>query len=643
MYGARKSALEWNRNVSGEGIGQCEVNREPTKRFMKPIKCRDGTKVFPWSAPTRTQNIEALKTRKFDLLVIGGGCVGNGVALDAVTRGLSVAVVEREDFASGTSGRSTKLIHGGVRYLQNAVYNLDFSQYLLVKEALHERSHMLNACPYLAQPLPIMIPLEHIWQVPIMWIGTKLYDLIAGKLRTVPPSFFINKHQASYTFPTLKAADIYGAIIYYDGQMNDTRYSLLIGLTAAQAGATVLNHCNVEELTVGSKSGTVNGSIVRDMVTGEQFKVRAKAVVNCTGPFTDTIRKQAFEKVKGMEAQKPHELTDEEKGETSVHGEWNNDIVVPAGGVHVMLPDHFSPARTGLIVPETKDGRVLFFLPWEGGTLCGTTDAEVDISMQPKATTEEIDFILAESSRYLKKKVSRDDVLAAWSGIRPLVRDPNKKDTKSISREHVVEVNAGKMVTIAGGKWTTYRQMAEDALDKVLEVHPTLGNKASQCVTANMKLIGSDRANIVCDQSFDTIQVTLRETYGFDKDIAEHLTRNYGTRALQVAEYVKDGYVGRKANLHPKRLHPKYPFLEAEVVFAVSQEYALTPEDFVARRIRLAFVDKNAAEEVLPNVVDIMGAMLNWSTKEKQHHYEKTMAFLQTMHVNFDDSEDDDE
>ena len=616
-------------------VAQCDVwnNRERTKSRTsatidtKPIECRDGTKVFPWSAPSREQQIESLREEVFDVLVIGGGCVGSGVALDAATRGLTVAMVDRDDFAAGTSGRSTKLIHGGVRYLQNAIFNLDIGQYRLVKEALAERSHMLSAAPYIAQAQPIMLPLEKWWQVPFMWVGLKVYDFIAGKHLAVPASMFINKAQALYSFPMMKP-DIYGAIVYYDGQMNDTRYNLLIALTAAQAGATVANHVNIDELIYSEKQEKIVGAWATDQITKERIKIRAKAVINCTGPFTDAVRQMA------RSAASPSMKEDaEEKNNRS------DDIVTPAGGVHVVLPDHFSPANMGLIVPETKDGRVLFFLPWEGGTLCGTTDSESPLTMLPRPTLEEVDFILGESSRYLNRRVRRQDVRAAWCGIRPLVRDPSANDTKSISREHVIEVNPGGMVTCAGGKWTTYRQMAEDALDKVLSLNGSLNVVAGPCVTKNMKLIGADRARMVCDQSFDIIAITLREDYGFDRDIAVHLTRNYGTRALQIAEIVRGGYPGRKPGLHPKRLVAKHPILEAEIVFAVEQEYARTPDDFLGRRTRLGYVDQEAAVAALPQVLDLMALLLKWSKKEKKAQAERAMEFLDTMklHMNEDD------
>jgi len=571
------------------------------------------------------------------VLVIGGGCVGAGVAMDAALRGLKVAVVEADDFSSGTSGRSTKLIHGGVRYLENAFWKMDIGEYRLVREALEERTHMLQAAPHMARALPIMVPLESWWQIPYYWVGGKVYDFVAGSDRHVPPSSYIGREQALYAFPMLNPAKLKGAIVYYDGQMNDTRYGLSIVLTAVQAGAAAANYVRVEKLLASppvlNKDGDVasepliKGAIVRDLVSNKQFEVHAKSVINCTGPFSDHIRRMAYDAVEEKLTNKPPT--------GDVEGKKYDDLIIPAGGVHVVLPDHFSPEQMGLIVPETSDGRVLFFLPWEGGTLCGTTDSKSDLTMLPRPTLDEIDFILSESSRYLNRPIHRSDVRAAWSGIRPLVKDLKKsaQGTASISREHVVEVNPGNMVTVAGGKWTTYRRMAQDALDKVLELNPKMKSRAAACSTEGAMLIGADRAKIVCDQRFDIIQVTLREQYGFDRDVAAHLTRAYGTRSLQVAEMIIGGYHNRAAGLHPKRLVAKHPVLEAEVVFAVEQEYAVSAVDFLGRRTRLAYLDHDAALEALPLVVDIMGTLLKWDKNKRQIETKRARDFLETFRV----------
>lgn len=308
-------------------------------------------------------------------------------------------MIEQRDFASGTSSRSTKLIHGGVRYLEQAFFEMDYGLYKLVKEALHERTHMLRTCAYMNKPLPIMIPISSWWEVPYMWMGVKLYDLIAGKNNGVPPSSFISKEEAVFRFPMLKAENLKGAIIYYDGQMNDARLNLMIALTASQQGVTVANYVQLQHFikeeddlrdahlseaapdtpmaplaaaipvaTVAGVSSSasvgaagpagslssawaaspITGAVVKDTLSGRSFTVRAKAVINATGPFADSIRK-----LDNLQA---------------------DNLIVPSAGVHLVLPDHFSPADMGLIVPKTKDGRVLFFLPWEGNTLCGTTD-----------------------------------------------------------------------------------------------------------------------------------------------------------------------------------------------------------------------------------------------------------------------------
>ncbi|KAF0689660.1 Aste57867_18897 [Aphanomyces stellatus] len=573
-------------------------------KYVRPITCEDGQEIVPWEVPERAVQLKKLKSEEFDVVVIGGGATGAGVALDAATRGMRTAMVERSDFGAGTSGRSTKLIHGGIRYLETAFMKLDYAAYALVTEALEERKHMLTAAPYMNRPLPIMIPIYTWWEIPYMWVGAKAYDLVAGSQRSVPSSYYIDADEAIYQYPNLKKDGLKGAIVYYDGQMNDTRMNLSVVLTAAQSGATVANYIQVLRILKDDK-GDVSGVHVQDTQTGETWDIKAKAVVNATGPFTDGVRKM-----------------DNPDAE---------NICVPAAGVHVVLPDHYSPSRMGLIVPKTTDGRVLFYLPWENGTLAGTTDSESDITMLPSPTKEEIQFILNESNRYLNKTVTEDDIRSSWSGIRPLVKDPRHPgSTAQISREHVLEVSSSKMVTIAGGKWTTYRRMAQDTVDKVQELHPDLSQ--DKCKTRNMQLIGADRIGEVCNQKFDRITITLREKYNMDKDIAEHLMKNYGTRALQIGELEQSGFLHRKAGDHPKRLHPKYPYLESEVVFAVQQEYAVKAVDVLARRTRLAFVDAVASDEVMDKVISMMAQLLKWDKKRMAVEKEDARVFLETMH-----------
>jgi glycerol-3-phosphate dehydrogenase len=588
------------------GFSSTAIVNAKEKRYVSPIQCEDGSIIVPYEVPSRETQLERLKKEKYDVLVIGGGATGAGCALDAATRGLNVAVVEASDFAAGTSGRSTKLIHGGIRYLEAAFMRFDYAALKLVFEALEERSYMLSAAPHMNRPLPIMIPIYNWWEVPYMWVGAKVYDLVAGSKRFVPGSYYINAEEAMFQFPMLRKDGLKGAVVYYDGQMNDTRMNLSVALTATQNGATAVNYVEVVKLLKDTE-GKMAGARVRDKLTGEEWDVKASGVVNATGPFTDAIR-----------------LMDDPS---------KPKICVPAAGVHAVLPDHFSPNRMGLIVPKTTDGRVLFFLPWENATLAGTTDSASEITMLPSPTKEEVDFIIDEANRYLHKEVTRKDVRAAWSGIRPLVKDPRHADgsTSKISREHVVEVSDSNLVTIAGGKWTTYRRMAQDAIDKLVEVVPSVGKKATPCKTLDVGLIGADRIGEVCNKKFDQITVTLREKYSLDKDIAEHLMKNYGTRALQIAEIEKNGFLNRKATDHPRRLHPKYPYLEAEVVFAVNQEYAVKATDVIGRRTRLAFIDSGIALDLMPRVVNMMGELLGWSKPRREQELKECKEYLETM------------
>eukprot|EP01125_Pyxidicula_operculata_P015527 TRINITY_DN5277_c0_g1_i1.p1 TRINITY_DN5277_c0_g1~~TRINITY_DN5277_c0_g1_i1.p1 ORF type:complete len:535 (-),score=81.07 TRINITY_DN5277_c0_g1_i1:543-2147(-) len=486
---------------------------------------------------TRREHLETLKSNiEYDLLVIGGGATGVGVALDAATRGLKVALVEKEDFAAGTSSKSTKLIHGGVRYLEKAFMNLDFEQFALVKEGLEERGRFLKNCPHLTNKIPIMLPLHKWWQLPYYWVGIKAYDLISGSIGKLESSYLLSKSKALDEFPMLKSDTLKGAIVYYDGQQNDTRTNVMLACTAAAYGATIANHTEVINLTKNS-SNVVNGAVVRDRISGEEITVKAKGVVNAAGPFIDKIRK-----------------FDDPKAE---------DMVVPSSGVHIVLPNYYSPQRMGLLDPSTSDGRVIFFLPWQNNTIAGTTDSPTELTDNPKPMEEEIHFILKEISRYLCEDihVRRGDVLAAWSGIRPLVKDLSNtsgKKTQSLSRRHVLLVSDSKLLTIAGGKWTIFRRMAEDTVDKAIEVFD-LKPTSKECLTRDLKIIGGENYSPL-------LFVKLIQNYGIDKRVAEHLIRSYGDRAFEVAKLGSP--TGKHWPVLGVRLSPSYFFIDAEVRYA---------------------------------------------------------------------------
>jgi glycerol-3-phosphate dehydrogenase len=561
------------------------------------------------------------ESEPYDLLIIGGGATGSGIALDAVTRGLKVALVERDDFAAGTSSKSTKLVHGGVRYLEKAVWELDYNQYKLVKEALRERKYFLDTAPHLSMWLPIMLPLQRWWQAPYFWAGTKFYDFLAGS-EGIETSYFLTRSKALDAFPMLRKDNLFGALVYYDGQHNDSRMNVSIAMTAALYGASVVNHAEVIGLTKDA-SGKLNGAVVKDLIeskngkSDQHFTIRAKGIINATGPFSDAIRK-----------------LDEPS---------TQEIVAPSSGVHVVLPGYYSPVDMGLIDPSTSDGRVIFFLPWQGNTIAGTTDAPTTISQQPIAGEDEIGWILNEIKGYLAPDINvrRGDVLAAWSGIRPLVKDPEARNTESLVRNHLVTVSDSGLLTCAGGKWTTYRQMAEDAVDEAikqfnLRTSPLMSaprvsgtemiNDAAPldgtCQTHQVRLVGAHGYS-------KTLFINLIQHFGLETEVAKHLCQSYGDRAWTVAALSSP--TEERFPVRGQRISALYPFVDGEVRYAVRHEYAQTAVDVLARRTRLTFLNAQAALEALPKVIDLMGEELRWDDHRKDVEWKDTVNFLASM------------
>ena len=363
---------------------------------------------------------------------------------------------------------------------------LDYDQYKMVKEALHERANLLGIAPHLSYPLPIMLPVYKWWQLPYFWVGIKAYDLVAGR-QNVKSSYLLSKKKALELFPMLKKERLCGAIVYFDGQHNDARMNLAIVLTAARYGATVANHTRVTGL-LKDNEGKLCGAKMKDNITGQEWETKAKVIINATGPFTDTIRRM-------------------DNPET-------RKICAPSAGVHVVLPGYYSPESMGLLDPATSDGRVIFFLPWQKFTIAGTTDKPCELTHSPSPTESDIQFILKEVKQYLNPDVNvrRGDVMSAWAGIRPLVMDPSKPNTESIARNHIIHVSDGGLVTIAGGKWTTYRSMAEETMDAVVENHPSLKPK-SGCQTDGLLLEGSHGWT-------PTMFIRLVQDYGFELFLA---------------------------------------------------------------------------------------------------------------------------
>jgi glycerol-3-phosphate dehydrogenase len=566
------------------------------------------------------EKAEQAQEEPYDILVIGGGATGTGIALDAASRGLKVALVERDDFASGTSSKSTKLVHGGVRYLEKAVWQLDYNQYKLVKEALRERRYFLDTAPHLSSWLPIMIPVEKWWQAPYFWAGTKAYDFLAGS-ENIESSYFLTRSKALDAFPMLKKDNLWGALVYYDGAHNDSRMNISLAMTAALYGATMVNHMEVTGLEKDA-NGRLCGAKVRDLIAEregkkDEFSIKAKGIINATGPFTDGIRKLDDQNVQ--------------------------EIVAPSSGVHVVLPGYYSPSNMGLIDPHTSDGRVIFFLPWQGNTIAGTTDSPCDIKQNPVAGEEEIDFILKEVGNYLQPEINvrRGDVLAAWSGIRPLVRDPKQAKSEGLVRNHLVTTSPSGLITVSGGKWTTYRQMAEEGVDEAITEfklkprgvpNPPLVSGVDgfhedmvldgDCKTHNVRLVGAHGFS-------KTLFINLIQHYGIETEVAKHLTTAYGDRAWTVAALCAP--TEERFPVRGIRLSTLYPFVDGEVRYAVRHEYAQTAVDVVARRTRLAFLNAQAALEALPRIIDLMSEELGWSKARKATEWTNAVHFLGSM------------
>jgi glycerol-3-phosphate dehydrogenase len=531
----------------------------------------------------RQQILDSIKQKTtFDLLVIGGGASGCGIAVDAASRGLRVALIEKNDFAEGTSSRSTKLVHGGVRYLEKAVKHLDRCQYNLVKEGLHERGAFLKNAPHLANRLAFVTPIYKWIDVPYIFSGLVLYDLLAG-LRGIGRSRLIGRKEALSRFPMLKSKGLKAGVVYYDGQFNDARMAVTLALTAQKYGAVVANH--VEAVSLEKVNGKLCGARVLDTLSGDEFTIHARGVINATGPFADRLRQM------------------DEPSATP--------ILNASSGIHIVLSSRFVPPETGLMIPETEDGRVLFILPWQGQALIGTTENPAEIVEHPRAKEEEIEYLLRHLTHYFDIAVTRSDVKSVWSGLRPLILAQDTTNTAELVREHLIKLSPSGLLTIAGGKWTSYRKMAEETVDQAVLAYNL--EPACSCHTGRLPLVGAEDF----DRQGDKL---LIRRYGFDNDVAHHFHHAYGDQANRVAELARLGLGAR--------LHSDHPFLEAEVVYAARHEFAECASDVLTRRLPLALIDNAAAKAALPRVVELMANELGWDQKRRNEEMEMSMQRL---------------
>lgn len=500
----------------------------------------------------RAELLESLSRQSvYDLAVVGGGATGLGVALDAALRGFSVVLLESHDFAGGTSSRSTKLLHGGVRYLAQG--NL-----ALVREALAERSTVLRMAPHLAQPLPFVMPSYRWWQTPFYGIGLKLYDLLAGAAG-LGRTEFLNASSTLSALPGVQAQGLRGGVKYWDGQFDDARFALALARTAEAAGAVILNYAGVTAIRRQADSARARFEVdVRDHFSDKSFTVAAQCVVNATGVWVDELRAAT----QGQVPQAPPQR-----------------MVSPSQGVHVVVDHEFLGGETALLVPKTPDGRVLFAVPWLGKVVLGTTDTpRQDLPREPQPFAEELDFILSEASRALSRPVRREDVRSVWVGLRPLVAPPQnvQGSTKTLSREHTIIADPNGLITVTGGKWTTYRAMAEDVLERCFD-EGFLPEKPGG-LTERHAMLGAPGPSATASPIFAAPGLHL-----------------YGTEAGRVNECPgADKLLGMGLT-------------EAMVRFAVRHEYAQTVEDVLARRWRVLYLDAAAAEAMAPGVAAILG------------------------------------
>jgi len=493
----------------------------------------------------REEMLARVKERKepWDIAVIGGGATGMGVAVDAAGRGLSVVLVEAHGFGKGTSSRSTKLVHGGVRYLEQG--NIP-----LVMSALKERGILRRNAPHLVHDLAFLVPLYSWWEAPFYGIGLKLYDKLAGKYG-FGASRLLSRLETLARIPEVEPKGLRGGVIYYDGQFDDTRLLVHLAMTAADHGASLLNYCPAIGFLRGD-DGRVNGVIARDEETSEILTLPARVVVNATGVFTDAVRR----------------LVDSSA----------TPLMVTSQGIHLVFNRDFLKGDTALMVPRTRDGRVLFIIPWHGHIVAGTTDTPVSgPSLEPRPFSKEIEFILQTAGQYLARAPRKEDILSAFVGLRPLVKGEGK--TSALSRDHLIHVDQAGLLTITGGKWTTYRHMAEDCVDHAI----ALGKLAeSACITKTLKIHGFLE---------DCSALGSLGVYGSDAEDIRALARS-------------------SAGMSAK-LHPDLPYIAAEVVWAARNEMARTVEDALARHTRCLFLNASAAVQMAGPVAELLATELN--------------------------------
>ncbi|HXE95061.1 MAG TPA: glycerol-3-phosphate dehydrogenase/oxidase [Dongiaceae bacterium] len=503
----------------------------------------------------------------WDIIVIGGGATGLGAAVDASSRGYRTLLLEQGDFACGTSSRSTKLIHGGVRYLRQG--NL-----ALVREALRERHILLSNAPHLVHDTPFVIPLYSWWERPFYGVGMALYDFLSGA-HGLEHSRHLSRDETIDLIPTVRRQNLRGGIVYHDGQFDDSRLAVSLALTVADLGGTPLNYMAVTGLA--ASSGGMTAVTASELESGREYRLTARAVINATGVSCDQVRR-----------------LDEPKC---------SPLITLSQGAHLVLDRSFLPGDFAVMVPHTDDGRVFFAIPWLGHVIIGTTDTPIDtVEQEPVPLPDEIDFLLAHAGRCLERQPARSDILSSFAGLRPLVEGKREQKTAELSREYLLSVSPSGLVTITGGKWTTYRSMAAAAVDAAA----TQGGLDSRpSATASLRLHGWEPPSS---------STGLWNGYGSDRGLLEQLSNEQPNWKVQ--------------------LHPRLPYTTGEVIWAVRCEWARQVEDVLARRTRALFLDARASREIAPDVARLMAAELGfdkaWQARQLERFDAIAMKYLPT-------------
>ncbi len=543
--------------------------------------------------PNRADQLARLRADSFDVLVVGGGASGAGCALDAAGRGLRVGLVEAGDWASATSSKSTKLIHGGVRYLEQAVKKGDLAQLKQVRHGLRERRAMLDSAPFLARPLELVTPCATWVEAAYFFAGLKIYDWLAGLRNRLPSAKFLSKKKTLEKLPGLRSRSLHSAVAYFDGQFDDARYALLLVLSAVEKGAAAANYLKINGFEKGP-TGKITAALAEDALTGERFSINAKQVLNCTGPASDALRLMANPSAAPR--------------------------LRPSRGAHIVLPvSVLGNEKSALLIPKTRDGRLVFAIPSGGDLLVGTTDTQPEpgetAGIEPFLEKKEADFLLDTLNRFLQKPATVGQVKAGFAGLRPLVSGEKSRSTAALLRDHEVEFDEKSgLVSLLGGKWTTWRLMASDAVDfvcKRLEVN-------ALCSTRGLRLPGAE----VVGEDANNGQPSLN---GLPDEVTTHLFQTYGSRASALAEL---------ATAEPslsKRILENRPFISAEVVFHAREEMAVTVRDVLARRLRIEQHDWAAARAAAPVVAEVLADELGWDSAKRERELKSYVELLSKM------------